>query len=186
MPPSAMQRHASGAAGLGGLVHGGELRDADAGDHAGGADGARADADLDGVDAGVDDAPARPGGVATLPPMMSTPLNVGIGLQAANHVESQLGAHRWRCRPRARPRRLPSGRKHGCRRRPRKPMPAATTQTALLESLVASGYCSVLTKSLTVIRPVRWPFGVDHAAAFRPCAWPAGRARPPWRCWTDR
>ena len=41
------------AAGAGGLGDGGDLGHAGAGDHAGGADGARADADFDGVGAGV-------------------------------------------------------------------------------------------------------------------------------------
>ena len=83
-------RHASGAAGLGGLVHGGELRDADTGDHAGGADGARADADLDGVDAGVDHGlRTLAGGDVAADDVHA--IERGIGLQAANHVESQLG-----------------------------------------------------------------------------------------------
>ncbi len=54
MPPSAMMgmpRCLGGAVGFG---DGGDLRHAGAGDHARGADGARADADLDGVGAGVD------------------------------------------------------------------------------------------------------------------------------------
>ena len=48
------RRHAGGMAGLGGLDDRGELRHADARHHAGGADRARADADLDGVGAGID------------------------------------------------------------------------------------------------------------------------------------
>ena len=47
-------RHAGRAGRQPGLVDGADLRDADAGDDAGGADGARADADLDRVDTGVD------------------------------------------------------------------------------------------------------------------------------------
>jgi hypothetical protein len=42
------------AAGRGRIDHRGQLRHADAGHHAGGADGARADADLDRVRPGVD------------------------------------------------------------------------------------------------------------------------------------
>ena len=53
-PPSAIDRHARRARGLGRLQDGGELRHADAGDDAGGADRARPDADLDRVRAGVD------------------------------------------------------------------------------------------------------------------------------------
>ena len=49
MPPSAIVGVSSLAAGGGGLHHGGELRHADAGDDAGGADAAGADADLDRV-----------------------------------------------------------------------------------------------------------------------------------------
>ena len=41
--------HASGTAGLGSLVHGGELRDTDTGNDTGGADRAGANTDLDGV-----------------------------------------------------------------------------------------------------------------------------------------
>ena len=44
-------RHASGTAGLSGLVHGGELRNANTGNDTGGADGTRPDADLDTVSA---------------------------------------------------------------------------------------------------------------------------------------
>src|SRR5699024_10114576 len=47
-------RDAGGVGRDGGLHDGGDLRGTDTGDHAGGADGARADADLDGVGAGVD------------------------------------------------------------------------------------------------------------------------------------
>ena len=53
-PPSPMTRHAGRAAGLGRLGDGGDLRHADAGDDAGGADGAGPDADLDAVSTGVD------------------------------------------------------------------------------------------------------------------------------------
>ena len=44
-----------------------------------------------------------------------------------------------------------------CQASPRKPTPAATRRRPW-PSLVASGYCSVLTKSLTVIRPASLPF----------------------------
>ena len=47
-----------------------ELRHADARHDAGRADGARTNADLDGVRARVDAAPARPPAVATLPAMI--------------------------------------------------------------------------------------------------------------------
>ena len=83
-------RHASGAAGLGGLVHGGELRHADTGHHAGGADGAWADANLDCVNTSVDHGlSALTGGYVTADDVNA--LERGIGLQTANHVESQLG-----------------------------------------------------------------------------------------------
>ena len=54
MPPSAMMGMPAFGAARVGFGDGGDLRHARAGDHAGGADGAGADADLDGVGAGVD------------------------------------------------------------------------------------------------------------------------------------
>src|SRR5699024_1341250 len=54
-PAVADDRDAGGTGGLRGHVDRGDLRDADAGDHAGGADRSRTHADLDGVDAGVDE-----------------------------------------------------------------------------------------------------------------------------------
>ena len=54
----------------------GELRHADAGDDAGGADRARADADLHRVRAGADQRPASPRAVATLPATIWTALRV--------------------------------------------------------------------------------------------------------------
>ena len=83
-------RHASGTAGLSGLVHCGELRHTDTGHHAGGADGAWAHANLDCVNTGVDHGlSALTGGHVTADDVNA--LERGIGLQAANHVESQLG-----------------------------------------------------------------------------------------------
>ena len=81
-------RHASGAAGLGGLVHGGELRDADTGDHAGGADGAGADAHLDTVGARLDQgAGAGGGGHVT-----GDQLHIGIeSLDALDSLQHVLG-----------------------------------------------------------------------------------------------
>ena len=61
MPPSAITGTSVFARRLDGVHDGGELRHADAGDDARGADRARPDADLDGVGAGVDQ---RPGAVA--------------------------------------------------------------------------------------------------------------------------
>ncbi len=79
-----------GTAGLSGLIHGGELRNADTGDHAGGADGARTHANLDGVDSGVDH------GLCALTRRHVAAddidaLESGIGLETANHVEGELG-----------------------------------------------------------------------------------------------
>ena len=83
-------RHTSGTASLSGLVHCGELRHANTGHHAGGADGAWADTDLDGVNTGVDHGlSALTGGYVTADDVNA--LERGIGLQATNHVESQLG-----------------------------------------------------------------------------------------------
>ena len=53
MPPSAMMRTPAFSRGLSADIEGGELRDADAGDDAGGADGAGPLADLDGVGAAL-------------------------------------------------------------------------------------------------------------------------------------
>ena len=55
MPPSAMTGVFESPRRLDGVHDGGELRHADAGDDAGGADRARPDADLDGVGAGIDE-----------------------------------------------------------------------------------------------------------------------------------
>ena len=80
-------RHAGLAGGERRLVDGGDLGHAHAGDDAGGADRAGADADLDGVGAGVDERLRRRERVATLPPMTSTSAKRRVGLEAADHVE---------------------------------------------------------------------------------------------------
>ena len=83
-------RHAGGLAGLGGVIDGGELRDADTGDHAGGADGAGADTDLDGVDARVDHGlGAGTGGDVAADDLHAA--EGGVALDAADHVERQTG-----------------------------------------------------------------------------------------------
>ena len=62
MPPSAITGTPCLRHSLDGVDDRGELRHADAGDHAGGADRARADADLDRVGAGLDQRPRALGG----------------------------------------------------------------------------------------------------------------------------
>ena len=89
-PPSAISGTPAGNGGLGGLVDGGDLRDADAGHHAGGADGAGAHAHLDAVGTGVDQrlGAFAGGGLA------ADDVHVRgdrIGLQPADHVEHTLG-----------------------------------------------------------------------------------------------
>ena len=107
----------------------------------------------------------------------------GVVLQAGNHVECQTGltvggvdhehVHASSIRAEAR-----------CQASPRKPTPAATRRRPC-SSLVASGYCSVLTKSLTVIsRSGGLPR--QRAAASQPCAGRADGERRPWKCWTGQ
>ncbi len=62
MPPSAMHRDLVVLERLGDVRHRGDLRNADAGDDARGADGAGADADLDAVDARLHELLRRFGG----------------------------------------------------------------------------------------------------------------------------
>ena len=60
-----------------------------------------------------------------------------------------------------------------CQASPRKPTPAATRRRPW-PSLVASGYCSVLTKSLTVIRPASLPFS-SISGSFSTLCWASRR-----------
>ena len=85
------ERDSGGAAGLGGQVDGGDLGDADARDDAGGADRAGAHADLDGVDARVDER-LRALGRGDVAADDVDARKRRIGLDAADHVEGQLGA----------------------------------------------------------------------------------------------
>ena len=74
-PPSAMMGMPYWSATAGGVIDGGDLRHADAGHHAGGADGAGADADLDAVGAGLDEGVGAVGGGD----VAGDELHVGIG-----------------------------------------------------------------------------------------------------------
>jgi hypothetical protein len=99
MPPSAMMGmpRSGGAVGLG---DGGDLGHAGAGDHARGADGAGADADLDGVGAGVDEGHgAFVGG-----DVAGEEVDVGEGFLTSRRLRgrgrSGRGRSRWRGRRR--------------------------------------------------------------------------------------
>ena len=82
------ERHAGGAAGQRGLVDGGDLRDADAGDDAGGADRARTDPDLDGIDAGVDEGLGAGAGRDVAADDLHVP-GGGVLLDPLDHLEQQ-------------------------------------------------------------------------------------------------
>src|SRR5699024_2096832 len=89
-PAVADDRHACGTGGLRGHVDGGDLRDADAGDHAGGADRSGPHADLDGVDAGVDERL----GAFLRRDVAADDLDAGegrIGLDRLDHVRDTAG-----------------------------------------------------------------------------------------------
>ena len=83
-------RHAGRPARQRRLVDRGDLRDADAGDDAGGADRARADADLDAVGAGVDQRLRAGAGGDVAADDLHVP-GRGVGLEPADHVEHQPG-----------------------------------------------------------------------------------------------
>ena len=87
-PPSAITGTPAGLAGQRRLVDRGDLRDADAGDHAGGADRARPDADLDGVGAGVDERLGALAGGDVAADHLHVP-GRGVGLEPPDHVEQQ-------------------------------------------------------------------------------------------------
>ena len=82
--------HASGTAGLGGLVHGGELRNANTGNDTGGADGARTNTDLDGIGTGLDHGLGTGTGADVAADDLHA-IEGGIVLQAGDHVECQAG-----------------------------------------------------------------------------------------------
>ena len=82
--------HASGTAGLSGLVHGGELRNANTGNDTGGADGARTNTDLDGIGTGLDHGLGTGTGADVAADDLHA-IEGGIVLQAGDHVECQAG-----------------------------------------------------------------------------------------------
>ena len=89
-PPSPIDRDAGRPARQRRLVDRGDLRDADAGDDAGRADRARPDADLDGVDAGVDERLRAGAGGDVAADHLDVP-GGRVGLEPADHVEQQPG-----------------------------------------------------------------------------------------------
>ena len=89
-PPSPMSGTPAGRAGERGLVDRGDLRHADAGDDAGGADRARPDADLDGVDPGVDERLGAGAGGDVAADDLHVP-GGGVLLDPLDHLEQQAG-----------------------------------------------------------------------------------------------
>ena len=151
-------RHSRGLARQPRVVHGGDLGCTDTGDDTGGADRARPDADLDRVGAGVDErlgAGARrdvaadhldvPGGRVALEPLdhVEQQPDVAVGGVGDEHVHARLDERGGA---------LP-GVAEVADRCSHHERPSA--------SYDALGNCSDFTKSLTVIRPVSLPCGVD-------------------------
>ena len=173
-------RDAGRPAASGGLVDRGDLRDADAGDDAGGADRAGADADLDAVDAGVDERLRAVAGGDVAADDLHVP---GRGSLLSRRTMSSIeaGVAVARCRRRGRRRR----RRPACVARsqasPQTPT-AAPTSSRPSASLVACGYCSALTKSLTVMRPARRPVVVDERKLLDLVLAQQRRSRPRRRC----
>ena len=97
-------------------------------------------------------APSR---VATLPPIISTPLNAGSAFSLAI-ISSISLAWPWAVSTTSTSTPASTKAVQRCHASPKNPTAAATRNRPWL-SFVASGYCSVLTKSLTVIRPVSFP-----------------------------
>ena len=149
------------------LVDRGHLRHADAGDDARGADRARADADLDGIHARVDERLRALAGRD----VAADDVDVGerrVGLEAADDVDdarrtAPLAVSTTRTSTPAS--RSASARSHAS---PKKPI-AAPTRRRPCSSLVASGYFSLLSKSLTVMRPASLPSS-STSGSFSTCA----------------
>ena len=132
------------------LVHRRDHRHADAGDDAGGADRAGADADLDARRRRARSAPRWPRRWRRCRRSSST--SGKVRRSVAHHVEHALASGRARCRPPARRR----ARRPAPRRAPRvsRAMPTAAPQRSRpSESLQALGYLIAFWMSLTVIRP---------------------------------
>ena len=146
------RRHAALAAGGGGFQHRGELRHADAGDDARGADAARADADLHRVRAGLDQRQRALGRGDVAGDHLH---RVGQLLDRAPPRPARRRSGRARYRPRSRPprpRSAPARARCAVRARRRwRPRRAAGPSSSLL----ASGCACALSMSLTVISPTQ-------------------------------
>ena len=159
-PPSAITGTPRLAGGERRLVDGGHLGHADTGDDAGGADGAGADADLDGVGTGVDERlRARAGGDVAAD-------DVDAGEGAGRALRRRMMSSTPALSPLAVSTTITSTPASSsavarCQASPKKPM-AAPTRRRPSSSLVAFGYFSLLSKSLTVMRPRSWPCVVDE------------------------
>ena len=154
-PPSAITGTPAARGGQGRLVDGGDLRHADAGDDAGGADRARADADLDGVGAGVDERLRALAGRDVAADDVDV-RERRVGLEPADDVEHARGVAVRGVDDEHVDARRRAGASARSQASPKKPI-AAPTRRRPSSSLVAFGYCSVLSKSLTVMRPGRRP-----------------------------
>ena len=139
------------------------------------AEAAGPDADLHPVDTGIDQRLRTGAGRDVAAEHLHVP-GRGVGLERGDHVEHQPGlpvggvGHDH----------VDAGLDQGGRALPgvaeeadRRGRPAAGSRRPWWRR----GYFSVLTKSLTVIRPGQPAGGVDAAAASRSCAWPAARPR---------
>ena len=147
MPPSAMTGMPAGLAALAGVEDGGDLRHADAGDDAGGADGAGTDADLDGVGAGVDEVAGAFGGGDVAGDDVIW-MSMAFGFRTVS-MTLRCGRGRYR---RRRHRHLALA-ISTARSRSRRTPTAAPTRRRPRASLQARGYSSVLSMSLMVMRP---------------------------------
>ena len=141
-------RHAALAARLDHVEDRGELRHADAGDDAGGADRAGADADLDRIGAGIDQRLGAVGGGDIAGDRSGSSWRAG-GFAAPPSMHAVRNG-RARCRPPAHRRR----RRTAPRRARRRPSPvpvAAAARRRPCSSLQASGKRCAFSMSLTVI-----------------------------------
>ena len=168
-------RHAGRAPGLGRFQDGGELRHADAGDDAGGADRARPDADLDRVRAGVDQ---RLRALARRHIAGDDRDLVGRALDAADLLEHRLANGRARCRRRGSRRRPPSA--VSARSKPLSPtVVAAATRRRPSASLAAFGWAVAFSMSLTVMRPTQRPRS-STTTSFSMRCWCRSRRASSW------
>ena len=160
-PPSPITGTPAGLARLRRLVDRGHLRHADTGDHAGGADRAGPDADLHAVRPGVDQRLRAASRVATLPPTTSTSRARRARPSAARSCPARRVE--WPFAVSTTSTSTPASTSAIARFQASSKKPiAAPTRSRPAGSLVASGYCSLLVKSLTVIRPLQPARVVDQ------------------------